>query len=159
MGGYCSRLHYFSDWIDDNEARGNLHNITRDLGGMTLDKRLTFMGKHRSSYPRFATDDSVYQCILDMEQELAGLELHYIPQDHIHIIYSSLQAGDIVAIATSIDGLDVSHTGLVFKEPEGRVGLLHASTSGGVKVSPDLQAYVQNNRNQIGIVVARPAER
>src|SRR5690606_19895994 len=32
MDGYCSRLHYFSDWIADNERRGNVRNITQSLG-------------------------------------------------------------------------------------------------------------------------------
>jgi len=27
MTNYCSRLHYFSDWVNDNEKRGNLQNI------------------------------------------------------------------------------------------------------------------------------------
>jgi len=156
MEGYCSRLHYFSEWIADNEERGTVRNITLDLGGTPLDKHLTFMSEHRESYPRFVENDSLYQCIREMEAMLADMKLYYVPQDHIDIVYQSLQAGDIIAIATSIEGLDVSHTGLVYKDAGGKTGLLHASTTGGVKVSPDLQAYVQNNRSQIGIVVARP---
>jgi len=35
---------------------------------------------------------------------------------------------------------------------------LHASPQGGVRVSPDLQTYVQNNPAQVGIVVARPLD-
>ena len=73
-------------------------------------------------------------------------------------MYDRLQAGDIVATATHIDGLDVTHTGLVYDNGDGTRGLLHASTSGGVKVSPDLQSYVQGVDSQIGIIVARPQE-
>lgn len=156
MDGYCSRLHYFSEWIADNEARGTVRNITRELGGVLLDKRIDFMGTHRDSYPRLAASDSLYQCILDMEGRLAEMDLYYIPQDRIRSVYPKLQAGDIIATATNIDGLDVTHTGLVFANPDGSKGFLHASTTGGVKVSPDLQSYVQNNKSQIGIVVARP---
>ena len=158
MSGYCSRLHYFSDWIADNERRGNVQNVTEDLGGIPLEKDLDFMSEHRDSYPRFATNDSVYQCILDMEEQLADVALFYIPQDRISDAYEGLRAGDIIATATDIEGLDVTHTGLVYDHGDGRIGLLHASTSGGVKVSPDLQSYVQENRSQIGIVVARPLE-
>lgn len=156
MGGYCSRLHYFTDWIADNARRGNVRDITRELGGARFNKSINFMSSNRESYPRFAENDSVFQCIRDMEARLRGVRLYYIPQDRIRESYHGLQAGDIIATATDIDGLDVTHTGLVYDHGDGRMGLLHASTSGGVKVSPDLQSYVQENRRQIGIVVARP---
>ena len=158
MNGYCSRLHYFSEWIADNEKRGIVRNVTRDLGGVRLDKRLRFMSEHRASYPRFAENDSLFRGIRDMEDRLAGLELYYIPQDRIRSVYDRLRAGDIIATATSIEGLDVSHSGLVYDAGDGRKGFLHASTSGGIKVSPDLQDYVQNIKIQIGIVVARPVD-
>ena len=90
-----------------------------------------------------------------MEATLDGLSLLYIPQDRIREAYDQLQAGDIIATATSVAGLDVSHTGLVHRDGDD-VGFLHASTSGGVMVSPDLQDYVENIDIQIGIVVARP---
>ncbi|HMB93182.1 MAG TPA: N-acetylmuramoyl-L-alanine amidase-like domain-containing protein [Rhodothermales bacterium] len=156
MDGYCSRLHYFSEWIANNEARGTVENISRDLGGEKLDTRLTFMSEHRDAYPRFATNDSLFQGIQEMEERLADLEIYYIPQDRIRSVYDQLQAGDIIATATKIKGLDVTHSGLVYANADGSKGFMHASTSGGVKVSPDLQAYVQNNTSQIGIVVARP---
>jgi hypothetical protein len=155
MDGYCSRLHYFSEWIMDNEKRGTVRNITADLGGERLEKRLNFMTSHRSSYPRIIANDSLYAGIRDMETALRDIEIFFIPQDRIREAYDQLQAGDIIATATRIPGLDVSHSGLVHREGS-RVGFLHASTSGGVMVSPDLQEYVENIDIQIGIVVARP---
>lgn len=158
LDGYCSRLHYFSEWIADNEARGTVHNVTQRLGGDRLDKQLTFMSEHRESYPRFATNDSLFQGIRQMERHLEDLDLYYIPQDRIHTVYDRLQPGDIIATATHLEGLDVTHTGLVYADADGGIGFMHASTSGGVKVSPDLQRYIQNNKVQIGIVVARPVD-
>ena len=158
MNGYCSRLHYFSEWIADNEARGIVRNITQALGGRKLDKRLTFMSEHRKSYPHFATNDSLFRGIQTMERDLVDLELFHIPQNDIHTVYARLQPGDIIATTTHIEGLDVTHTGLAFAHEDGGIGFLHASTSGGVKVSPDLQGYIQNNKVQIGIVVARPVD-
>ena len=159
MDGYCSRMHYFTEWIADNEARGSVRNVTREAGGVRFDKQIDFMTKHRSSYPRLVAADSLFACIREMEAGLAGMELYYIPQDRISRAYDRLQAGDIIATATDIRGLDVTHTGLVYANPDGTKGFLHASTSGGVKVSPDLQRYVQNVDRQIGIIVARPLER
>ena len=155
LDGYCSRLHYFSEWIADNERKGLIADVTQQIGGVRLDKQLDFMGRHRESYPRFAANDSLFEGILEMEKSLEGIEIFHIPQDRISEHYDQLRTGDIIATSTNIAGLDVSHTGFAVRDGDS-VGFLHASTDGGVKVSPDLQEYVQNNRIQIGIVVARP---
>lgn len=34
LKNYCSRLHYFSEWITDNESKGILTNVTSCLGGL-----------------------------------------------------------------------------------------------------------------------------
>jgi len=160
MQGYCSRLHYFTEWLADNETKGIVERLDDDLGGRRLADTLDFMSTHRSSYDRFATDDSLYACVQAMENDLQAQQqerpVRYVPQDSIRAVYDQLRAGDIVAVATSIDGLDVAHTGLVYGHDDGSKGLLHASLSDGVVVSPDLQRYVQTIDHQIGIVIARP---
>jgi hypothetical protein len=160
MQGYCSRLHYFTEWLADNEEKGIVNRLNDELSGRRLRDTLDFMSTHRSAYDRFATNDSLYACVQAMEDSLRARQrdrpVRYVPQDSIRAVYDQLRAGDIVAIATSIDGLDVSHTGLVYAHDDGRKGLLHASLSDGVVVSPDLQRYVQTIDHQIGIVVARP---
>lgn len=157
LDGYCSRLHYFSDWIRDNARRGTLDNITAAIGGEAFEKRLTFMGEHRDAYPRMASD-STYACILDMEASLAGAELFYIPQNRIAGAYDGMQAGDIIATATRIGGLDVTHTGFVHKTAA-HTGFMHASLSSDeVKISDDLASYVQGISSQIGVVVVRPLD-
>ena len=158
MDGYCSRLHYFSEWIRDNERRGHVQNLTGELGGEPLGKTLDFMSTHRESYPRFAQNDSLFQGIQAMERDLEGTDVRYIPQDRIRDVYNQLQAGDLVAFATHIDGLDVTHTGLVYAHEDGSKGLLHASTSDGVTIAADLQAYVESVKSQIGVVIIRPID-
>ena len=157
MGAYCSRLHYFSDWIRDNDARGWVDNVTAEIGGVRFDKTIDFMSQNRGSYPRLDSDET-YACIVETEADLAGVELFYIPQERIAEAYPMLQPGDIIATATSIGGLDVTHTGFVHQTPE-HTGFMHASLSSEqVKISDDLAAYVQGIRSQIGIVVARPVD-
>ncbi|MFO8098695.1 MAG: DUF1460 domain-containing protein [Salinibacter sp.] len=159
LQGYCSRLHYFTEWLADNEDRGLITRLDT-LGSRSLTDTLDFMSTHRSDYDRFATNDRRFACIQDMEGSLQAQQrrdpVQYVPQDSIRAVYDELQAGDIVAMVTSIDGLDVSHSGLVYAHDDGGRGLLHASVSDGIVVSPDLQRYVQTIDNQIGIVVARP---
>lgn len=154
---YCSRLHYFSEWLDNNQARGNLQNMTDTLGGIPLKKQLQFMSRHRSSYRQLA-QDSTYDCIVQMENRLASLPMHYIPTASIATIENQLQPGDIIAVATAVPHLDVTHTGLIYQET-GRPGLIHASPGGSVRLAPNLTQYVSNVDSAIGIMVARPIAR
>lgn len=155
LDGYCSRLHYFSDWMRDNDRRGNVRLLSQELG-VPFEKTISFMSEHRDAYPKFATDDDVLACIRDVEADLAQHGLYYVPQDRIRGVYDRLEAGDIIATATDIDGLDVTHTGFVYKHADGRTGFLHASLTGEVKISDDLADYIRGNKVQTGILVARP---
>lgn len=157
LQGYCSRLHYFTEWIADNAVRGNLQPLTLELGGRAQTKPLTFMSGHRHLYKHLAASDTNFQCIQAMEARLAAeLTVNYIPTAAIASIYDDLEPGDIVAVATDIAGLDVTHSGLVYRYPDGRTGFIHASPAGETVIATDLQRYVANIDRAIGIMVARP---
>lgn len=158
MNGYCSRLHYFSEWIVDNQRRGNVKSIGAELGGERLNKKLFFMSKNRWEYPQIANNDDNYQCIVNMEDSISRLKIDYIPYYKISSVYSQLQPGDIIAVATEINGLDVTHTGLVYRNSDGNIGLIHASPAGKVTVAYDLERYIWNVESAIGILVARPVD-
>jgi len=156
LDGYPSRLHYFTDWIRDNEKKGLVKDITADLGGIELEKSINFMGTHRDLYP-FLKDDENFKRIQETEAELAKEVFCYLPQNEIKNQEHQIQSGDIIALATSIKGLDVTHTGIAIKQPDGRIHLLHASSSGEVKITKEpLVAYLQTIKSNIGILVARP---
>jgi hypothetical protein len=155
MNGYCSRLHYFSEWLIDNEKRGAVKNIGHKLKGVPLNKRLNFMSTHRQSHPRLS-DEATYKCFVETEAKLDGVKLDYIPTNEIHRVYAQLQPGDIVAVATNLPGLDVTHTGLIYRHSNGNIGFIHASPIGKVTIARDLQRYVSRVNNAIGILVARP---
>ncbi|BAZ43687.1 hypothetical protein NIES4102_06880 [Chondrocystis sp. NIES-4102] len=157
LNGYCSRLHYFSEWIYDNQKRQNIKDISASLGGVLQSKKLDFMSKHRNLYPRLITNNANYQCIVEMESNLTkeNIPTYYISKQHIKNIYKQLQPGDIIGVTTNITGLDVTHTGLVYYTPNGTIGLIHASPIGKVTIAPDLQDYVEKVLNSTGIVVAR----
>ncbi len=154
-GEYPSRLHYFSEWLADNAQKGVVADLTLTLGGVPYDKKLTFMSTHRSSYPALQ-NDAFYAEIQAQEQALNRQVRHFIPQDDIARVESQLKEGDLVALTTSIKGLDVVHVGLVTRK-NGRVHLLHASSEQKQVVVSDepLADYVKRNKNQNGIMVAR----
>lgn len=157
LNGYPSRLHYFTEWIRNNEKKGLVKDITAELGGEELEKPINFMGTHRNLYPFLASDEN-FKAMLEVEKELAKEALCYLPQDQIESKEHLIKSGDILALATSIKGLDVTHTGIAIHQPDGRLHLLHASSKNGeVEISElPLADYLKNIKSNIGIIVARP---
>jgi hypothetical protein len=157
---YCSRLHYFTDWLYDNDRRGNLRLITADLAAARpFEKRIDFMTEHREAYRQLATDDQMLACIGEVQDELKTRSLTFVPQDRIAEVYDQLEAGDILAFTTTVNGLDAAHTGIVYKYPDGRTGMIHASTTGQVRQERDLATYVRGVRIQNGLMAGRPLDR
>ena len=54
LDGYASRLHYFCDWIYNNEDKGIVKNITAEIGGIEYSKKIDFMTTHTKSYKQLA---------------------------------------------------------------------------------------------------------
>jgi hypothetical protein len=156
LKGYGSRLHYFTAWIANNQSKGLVTDITAQLGGERLEKEINFMGTRRKSYP-FLQDDKNYQDILAMEARMKQHQIWVLPQDKIRAVEDKIHPGDILALATSIKGLDVTHTGLATKV-NGRLHLLHASSKNKeVEVSEKpLVDYLKGIKSNIGIIVVRP---
>lgn len=158
--GYASRLHYFTAWIRDNVKKGFVHDITETLGGITLQKSIDFMSTHRNLYPMLKNNEEAFNTILTVENELnQETSFCYIPKAAIPAIEHQLQSGDIIALVTSINGLDVTHTGFIHKTETGATHLLHASTSGSVVLSQQpLTDYLAQQNKTIGILACRPIQ-
>lgn len=155
--GYASRLHYFTEWIEDNEEKGILEDITQWVGGERVDAPRTFMSSHRESYPMLA-NDAHYQEILKTEDDLKARPYYVIPHSGLDALENHLKDGDILAFATKINGLDVTHTALAIKQ-ENQFHILHASSSGQVEISRlPLQEYIKGIKHSSGLIVARLKE-
>ena len=155
LDGYASRLHYFSEWIANNEKKGLVKDITSEIGGKEITKSINFMSTHRDLYP-FLKNDENFNKIQKSETYLNNEAICILPQDRIQANEHLIQSGDIIALATSINGLDITHTGLAPREKDGRIHLLHASSSGEVKVSElPLVDYLKKVKKNTGIMVAR----
>jgi hypothetical protein len=155
--GFASRLHYFSEWISNGEKRGLVRNLGRELGGVNDTRPLRFMTEHRASYPGLKTD-AVFNEVAAIERRLDSNPRYVIPTDRIDSIAGKLQSGDVLAFATSIAGLDVSHSAFAYRDGEGVMRVLHAPLSGGsVEISKrTLSDYVAAIKRSTGIMVARP---
>ncbi len=157
LDGYASRLHYFSEWIANNEKKGLLKDITSEIGGKEITKPINFMSTHRDLYP-FLSDDTNFEKVKSSENYLNNQPICILAQDEIAANEHLIETGDIIALTTSINGLDITHTGIATKEEDGRIHLLHAST-GSMKVEVSkkpLAEYLKGIKKNTGIMVARP---
>jgi len=158
VDGYSSRLHYFSDWIRDNEAKGLVREMTQELGGIEDGKAIDFMTNHLDAYRQLANRANV-EAIRAIEFELSGSLRFKIPEENVAEKAPLIQNGDIIAATSTVDGLDVAHTGLAYWQ-DGQLHLLHAPLVGGVVEvsSRPLADRILRLDGQDGIRVTRPNE-
>jgi len=155
--GYASRLHYFSEWIADGEERGLVRDVGPELGGIADERPLRFMTEHRSSYAALANDE-VFREIGAVERSLDRRPRRVVPTDRIAEVADRIETGDVLAFATGIPGLDVTHAAFAYRDAGGVLRVLHAPLSGGVVevTRATLPEYVAAIRRATGILVARP---
>ncbi len=154
---YASRLHYFSDWIDHNERRGVVHEITETLGAEADSRPVDFMTTHLDRYPPLA-DHEILRAVGRVEEQLTRSLRWVVPVADVARAEPGIQEGDILALVPGTPGLDVSHLGLAHRTPDGVLHLLHASLTGGkVEISAgSLTDYLKDHPKITGIRVIRP---
>jgi hypothetical protein len=154
--GYTSRLHYFTDWMADNVRKNVVQDITMAVGGEDYRKTINFMSAHRGNYKQLG-DDSVLERVKEAETSLSGNALHRVPREKISSVLGLVRNGDIIGAVTSMEGMDISHTGMVIQK-DGTAKFLHAPLSGGAVTISDgsLAEYVRRIKSMTGIVIARP---
>ncbi|WP_419164032.1 N-acetylmuramoyl-L-alanine amidase-like domain-containing protein [Candidatus Palauibacter sp.] len=159
LDGYASRLHYFSEWLADNESRGLLRVVTGELDPSADPEPARFMSEHPGAYRQLA-NPGVLEAITAIEERLdEGPDRLYVPQDRIAQVTDRIRNGDVIAATSTVAGLDVAHTGFAVWR-DGALHLLHAPLVGrSVEISArPLSDRILSIDSQDGIMVARPVE-
>jgi hypothetical protein len=154
--GYPSRLHYFSEWISNNERKGIVRDVSGEVGGERRPGEIGFMTRNREAY-RQLEDEEVAAEIARIETTLSGEERNYVPQRSIAAVEAGIRDGDIIAATSTLEGLDIAHTGFAIWI-DNRLHLMHAPLVGTVveiSVRP-LAERIQRIEAQNGVMVARP---
>lgn len=156
LDGYPSRLHYFSDWIADNERMGVIEERTPSLSAEKQTLHLNFMSTHPESYRQLKEDSALVSEMKAVEARWQGVEVSFLPKGRLaeNPEQLGIKNGDILAITTNIKGLDVVHVGFACWIGE-RLHLLHASSI-AKKVMEDpqpLYEYSKTKRTHTGVRV------
>jgi Protein of unknown function (DUF1460) len=136
---YLSRRHFFSDWFAT--APQNASDITPEIS------------------PDYAVADKQLNRKPDGGEYVPGLGIHhrkinYIPANAINQqVLDRLETGDYVGVYSTLDGLDVSHVGIVVRH-NGEVWFRNASSLAANRKVVD-SPFLEYMRAKPGIVVLR----
>lgn len=159
--GYADRLHYISQWITDAEKKGIAEEILTSSHIATQRLNLNFMSRHPQSYKQINTDTLLLNEIENHEKPFRDIDIRYIPKERLNKPKNELgiENGDIIALVTNIDGLDVSHVGFAIWK-DNLLHLIHASSSKEEVIADTqtLYSYMKDKKNHLGIRVFRIKE-
>lgn len=156
VDGYASRIHYTSEWIQQNAARGILNEYTQDMGE-EYEQKFFFMTSHRERYKQLA-DTVQFVKIQEVEQYLnTKAPYYFISQERLRKpeVMSQIHSGDIVCfVSKQGNGIDIAHVAIAY-EVEGEMHFIHASY-GAKKVIVEPKTLVDYATNGIRVCRFNP---
>ena len=160
-GDYLSRLHYLEDWLYDNNRRGLVEDLTRDLGGQSVPHSAREMSAGWRHYRYLASNRSLLGPLARMEANVSSRPLYEIPKSKVAGIEPKLRSGDVIGIISRDRGglRSTAHVGLALRTGDGVLHFMHASSPsnyGRVIVDEELSKYLYRYRSDSGILVGRP---
>lgn len=155
---YADRLHYISQWITDKGKNGMIGEITTEAHKAVQKLKLNYMSNHPNSYRQLKESPKLIEEIKKNESPFNDIDIKYISKDLLNNSHAlkEIRDGDIIAVVTAIEGLDVSHMGFATWE-KGKLHMIHASSSAN-KVIKDMQSlydYMHTKKKHLGIRIFR----
>ena len=119
------------------------------------------MTSHRDLYPALA-DSTTFAQLKSFEIAYRSHRFPYINKNSAGSkkVTEKLKNGDIIALVTKTDGLDVSHMAIIVADEKGVFHMLHASSAKKEVIleNDDLKETLRRNRSCSGIRVIRIKE-
>jgi len=85
----------------------------------------------------------------------------YLPMAKLEAAEPLLQTGDIVGVCTTASGIDIAHTGIVYKDEQGVAHFMDASSSKSkmkVTLESEISKALNWSSKLTGVMFARPLE-
>jgi cell wall-associated NlpC family hydrolase len=156
INDYTDRLHYTSDWIDENEKKGVVKNVSALAGGVNFPLNLYVMSSNTTQYKQLKGNPELIKIIANKEKEIASRKHYFIPTESIDANQSNINSGDMVGFVTTLPGIDISHVGIIYKEGSMLTFIHASSTAKKVIINKEpLSKFVKSTGRNTGIVIAR----
>lgn len=156
---YVKRLHYFTDWIEDNTAKGICREIQEPIPPFTAVQKINvgYMSANPGKYKMLRENPEYLPDIALSEKGINGKSYRYIPKSEVKntaLLRKTVSDGDILAITTTLNGLDIQHIGFAVWHKDG-LHLLNASSIHHkvVEEPMTLYNYLQKKKSMTGIRV------
>ena len=155
INGYPSRLHYFTEWLLDNQKKGLLTIVSNQFGDTDFDATVNFMSNNPQYY-KHLSDSANLVIVAQNEKAVSAAKLKLVSQAYVQNIENQVHNGDLIAIATTMEGLDIAHVGIAAHH-NGRLHFMHASSVKKKVVLSEkpLSEYLKDVKTSNGILVAR----
>ena len=161
LDGYASRLHYFTDWIQDKVKMQLVDDIQQPNPPFSAVQTVSvnYMSEHPDAYKALKANPRLVPLIRKQEQALTGLKVRYIPKTAVRntrLLRNTIHDGDIIAITCNKKGLDIAHLGFAVWRKDG-LHLLNASSlhKKVVEEPMTLYRYLQKHSTFTGIRIVK----
>jgi hypothetical protein len=113
------------------------------------------MTTHPDLYPPLKNAPNL-QRMKSVERMISKRTLYFIPKKALRRLEDRIHDGDLLAVTTNTEGLDVQHVGLAARV-KNRIHLLHASSTEGKVVlsKKTLCRYLMQSKVRSGIMLVR----
>lgn len=158
---YTQRLHYFTDWIENNTKKGICKEIQSPTPPFTNTQKINvfYMSENPSKYKMLKENPKYIPTIRKTEQNINQKTYKYIPKTEVkntNTVRRTIQDGDIIATTTSLKGLDIQHIGFAIWHKDGLHMLNASSLHHKVVEEPmTLYNYLQKQKTMTGIRIIR----
>ncbi len=160
-GTFTSRLHHLEDWIQDNQRRDLVLDITPRLPGAARTyRRMSYMGgPGYKNFRQLRANPALVSKFTRIEDQLSKRGIWYVPNRSVPSAERQLRNGDIICIVTNYKGAYTSHVGLAYRDKAGVLRFMHASRNEKkVIIDSRLSTYLNKYKTHAGIMVARPLD-
>ena len=153
LNDFTSRLHYFSDWIANNEEMGLVQDRTAAFGGLSYPIRVNMMSTKPNNYRQLKANPEMVPVMKEIEENLISRRtMAYIPQEQADSTGACMLGGLIVGTTTNYL-MDITHCGFLVVE-QGKPYFMHASSTEKkvVVTALTLQEYLESKRTMNGFM-------
>ena len=158
---YTKRLHYFTDWIEDNTGKGVCHEVQSPNPPFSAVQKINvyYMSANPDKYKIMREHPEYIPQIAASEKAINGKQYRFIPKTQAKDspqLRAAVKDGDIIALTSAVGGLDIQHVGFAVWHSDG-LHLLNASSLRRKTVEEPMTIYnyLQKQRKMTGFRVIR----